>query len=82
MPRMANTSFREYKLFDSGAYPELPLSGKITWKVTQPSLEPKNDEERTQIEKLRSVMKHIRKASERKKHPTTETNMDSPQKEE
>jgi tetrahydromethanopterin S-methyltransferase subunit A len=28
--------FRGYKLYDPGAYPEAPLSGKLTWRVTQP----------------------------------------------
>ena len=28
--------FRGYALWDPGAYPEPPLSGRITWRVTQP----------------------------------------------
>ncbi|MBI5594377.1 MAG: tetrahydromethanopterin S-methyltransferase subunit A [Deltaproteobacteria bacterium] len=28
--------FRGYKLYDPGAYPEPPLCGKLTWRVTQP----------------------------------------------
>lgn len=28
--------FRSYSLWDPGAFPEPPLSGKITWRVTQP----------------------------------------------
>ena len=30
------TAFRNYMLYDPGAYPAGPLSGKITWRVTQP----------------------------------------------
>ncbi len=62
------TSFKQYELYDPGAYPAAPLSGKITWKVTRPSLEPKSDEERTQREKIQTLMERIRKAAE-KKHP-------------
>lgn len=28
--------FKEYSLHDPGAYPEPPMDGKITWRVTQP----------------------------------------------
>jgi tetrahydromethanopterin S-methyltransferase subunit A len=63
------TSFRKYTLYDTGAYPAEPLNGKITWKITQPSLEPKSDEERTQKEKIQDLMERIKKATQ-KKHPT------------
>jgi len=33
-------------LFDPGAFHEPPLSGKLTWKVTQPWAEPGDDKER------------------------------------
>ncbi len=62
------TSFRQYELYDPGAYPAEPLSGKITWKITQPSLEPKGDEERIQKEKIQHLMESIKKATQ-KKHP-------------
>lgn len=62
------TSFRQYELYDVGAYPAAPLSGKITWRVTRPSEQPKSDKERAQIEKLKSLMEHIKKVAE-KKHP-------------
>jgi len=61
------TPFRQYELCDPGAYPAAPLSGKITWRVTRPSLEPKSDEEREQVQKLKSLMERIRKATEGKK---------------
>lgn len=61
------TSFRQYKLYDPGAYPVVPLSGKITWEVTRPSEEPKSDEERGQVGKLKSLMESIRKSVEEKK---------------
>ena len=68
------TPFKQYELYDPGAYPEPPLSGKITWKVTRPSEQPKNDEERTQHEKIQALMERIKKASEKKPHPSSVTN--------
>jgi len=60
------TVFRNYTLYDPGAYPEAPLSGKITWRVTHPEREPKSDEERGQKEKLQALMERVRKATEAK----------------
>lgn len=75
------TSFRDYKIFDAGCYPEPPLSGKITWKITQPSLEPKSDEERTQREKIQALMDNIKKAAGKRNHPIAETDISSIEKE-
>lgn len=61
------TPFRGLNLHDPGAYPEPPLSGKITWRVTQPEREPKTGEERLQGEKLRGIMERIRKSVDEKK---------------
>ena len=66
------TQFRQYELYDTGAYSAEPLSGKITWKVTQPSLEPKSDEEQKQMQKIKSLMERIKKAAI-KQHPITES---------
>jgi len=60
------TSFRDYKLFDPGCYSEPPLNGKITWKVTQPSLEPKTDEERIQQEKIQNLVERIKQAADKR----------------
>ena len=61
------TGFREYELHDPGAYPEPPLSGKITWRVTHPEREPTSEEEQRQVEKLQSLMERIKKSVEDKK---------------
>jgi hypothetical protein len=37
--------FRGQPLFDPGAFPEPPLSGKLTWNVLQPWAEPDDDDE-------------------------------------
>lgn len=61
------TPFRSYVLQDPGAYPEPPLSGKITWRVTHPEREPKSEEERAQTNKLKALMERVRQAAESKK---------------
>ena len=52
--------FRGYSLYDMGAYPKPPLSGKITWRVTQPWSEPENDEERETLKKVKEQMELLK----------------------
>jgi len=61
------TEFRDYTLWDVGAYPEPALSGKITWRVTRPEKEPKDEEERKQMEKFHERMEWIRKRVQEKR---------------
>ena len=61
------TPFGNYVLSDPGAYPEPPLSGKITWKVSNPTTEPKDDQARTRVEKARELMERIKRSVEQKK---------------
>ncbi|MBI3987583.1 MAG: tetrahydromethanopterin S-methyltransferase subunit A [Lentisphaerae bacterium] len=61
------TPFRSYNLSDPGAFPEPPLSGKLTWRVTHPETEPKSEDERGHKQKLESLMERVRKAVEAKK---------------
>lgn len=58
--------FHGYRLHDPGAYPEPPLSGRITWRVANPHTEPKSEEEREEAGKFRDLAERIRKANERK----------------
>ena len=60
------TAFRGRMLHDPGAFPEPPLSGKITWRVAQPEREPKSDGERQQGQKLRDIMARVRRAVEKR----------------
>jgi tetrahydromethanopterin S-methyltransferase subunit A len=76
------TPFRGYMLHDPGAYPEPPLSGKITWRVTNPERQPKDEKERSQAEKLKALMERIRKAVEEKKHGAGGVSTKSPTEEE
>ncbi len=61
------TPFRDYTLCDPGAYPEPPLSGKITWRVTDPVREPKSEAERAQAGRLQALMDRAREAAEQKR---------------
>ncbi len=61
------TSFRNCTLFDPGAYPEGPLSGQLTWRVTRPQSEPKDENERQQRERLRDLMVRLKRGAEKKR---------------
>ena len=57
------TVFKNYELFDPGAYPAEPLSGKITWRITEPSSAPKSAEERAAKEQMQNLIERIRKSN-------------------
>jgi tetrahydromethanopterin S-methyltransferase subunit A len=59
--------FQGQQLYDAGAYPEPPMSGRITWKITQPWGEPKSDEERAAKKRAFELMEHIRQRTQRKR---------------
>jgi tetrahydromethanopterin S-methyltransferase subunit A len=61
------TSFQNYTLSDPGAYPEAPLSGQLTWRVTRPQAEPKDEAERQQRERLRDLMARVKRGAQKKK---------------
>lgn len=62
------TQFENYTLYDIGAYPEEPISAKLTWRVTNPVAEPKDEEEGRQKEELLKKMEWIkRKVEERRR---------------
>ncbi|MBU2567877.1 MAG: hypothetical protein ABIJ16_05855 [Bacteroidota bacterium] len=61
--------FRGYELFDPGAFPVPAICKKITWMVTHPEREPKDEDERKQIERLKTQMEWIKqKLEEKKRH--------------
>ena len=59
--------FRGYSLYDPGAYPAPPLSGKITWRVTKPWVEPPEASEREAIARAMEMIERFRENSKRKK---------------
>jgi tetrahydromethanopterin S-methyltransferase subunit A len=52
--------FRGYSLFDPGAYPEAPLSGKLTWRVTQPWAEILDEKERAAKIRAQEFMERLK----------------------
>ncbi|PIU52878.1 MAG: hypothetical protein COS90_09160 [Deltaproteobacteria bacterium CG07_land_8_20_14_0_80_60_11] len=52
--------FRGYSLYDPGAYPEAPLSGKLTWRVTQPWAEVLDEKERAAKIRAQEFMERLR----------------------
>ena len=69
--------FRGYMLHDPGAYPEPPLCGKITWRITHPEREPKTQEERQQAGRVKEISERIRRAAEEKRRPTSQAPINS-----
>ena len=65
-------AFKDYTLCDPGALPELPLSGKITWRVTRPEREPKSDEERKEVDKFTAMAQRIQHAMRKRTNPDAE----------
>ena len=59
--------FRGYSLCDPGAYPEPPLSGKITWRVTQPWAEPEDEKEQEAVRRAKDLMERLRARNREKK---------------
>jgi tetrahydromethanopterin S-methyltransferase subunit A len=58
--------FLGYSLYDPGAYPQSPLSGKITWRVTQPWGGSIDDEEFEALEKLKTLIEQRLKEKRKK----------------
>ena len=58
--------FRDYSLYDVGAYPDEPLSGKITWRVTMPWAVPENKKEEEALEKAKELLEKLRERYKRK----------------
>ena len=61
------TLFDGQTLYDIGAYPEGPISAKLTWRVTNPVFEPKDESERKQKEGFMKRMEEIKKKVQAKR---------------
>ena len=53
-------NFKGYSLYDPVAYPEPPLSGKITWRVTKLWTETEDETERLALEKVKEQMELLK----------------------
>ena len=52
--------FEGQTVYDIGAYPEPPMSGKITERVTEPWKQPQNDQEREAVRKMQELMDRLK----------------------
>ncbi len=52
--------FRNQSIYDMGAYEDPPLSGRITWRITQPWAEPKDEGERAAMEKANRLIAQLK----------------------
>lgn len=57
--------FRGYSLYDPGAYPEPPLSGKLTWRITQPWAEVLDDKEREAKRRAQELIERLKAISKK-----------------
>jgi len=55
--------FKGYSLFDPGAFPQPPLSGNITMKVTNPWVEPPDEKERDAVERAKALIEQLKARS-------------------
>lgn len=56
----APVSFRGHSLYDPGAYPDPPLSGKITMRVTQPWIDPPNEKEADAVKNAKALIEKLK----------------------
>ena len=56
--------FMGYTVHDIGAYPEPPLDGKLTWRVTQPWSAPCDEKEQDAVQKAKELMERLRKKND------------------
>ena len=59
--------FRGYSLYDPGAYPKPPLSGKLTWRITEPWAEVLDDKEREAKKRAQELMERLKAKSKKLK---------------
>jgi tetrahydromethanopterin S-methyltransferase subunit A len=53
--------FMGYSLYDTGAYPEAPLSGKITQRVMQPWTLPADEKEQAAVQRMQAMVERLKK---------------------
>ena len=63
----SRVEFRGQFLFDPGAFPEPPMSGRITWRITQPWAEPTDEVERQALGKTQELIKKLQDMQKQKK---------------
>jgi tetrahydromethanopterin S-methyltransferase subunit A len=61
------TRFRDYELFDPGAFPAEPICTTLTWRVRQPWYAPRNAQEQAAADRLQDLMALIKAKTEAKR---------------
>lgn len=61
------TQFADHMLHDPGAFPEPPLSGKITWRIADPARHPKDQAERAQAQRFQALSERVRRAAAKRR---------------
>ena len=54
------TRFKDYELWDMGAYNAEPICNVITWKITNPAYGPKNEKEKEALEKMQDLIRRLK----------------------
>lgn len=57
----APTAFKDYQLWDPGAFEKGPVIGTVTWKITTPYQPPTNEGEKKAVEKMQKMMEMLKK---------------------
>ena len=70
------TRFRDYELFDPGAFPADPICSTITWKVRQPWYAPRNAEEQAAVNRIEALMEEVRRTTAQKRAGTSTDSSD------
>ena len=65
------TAFGKMMLSDPGAFGEPALDGRITWRISEPYKEPRDDQERAQLDRIKDLVDRIRKSADAKRHGGT-----------
>ncbi len=65
------TRFKEYELFDPGAFRAEPICATITWKVRQPWYAPRNTQEQAALDRAHALMEEIRRKTAQKRDPSS-----------
>jgi len=58
--RESPAEFRGCSFYDPGAYPEPPMSGRITWRVTEPWAAVLGDRQRQAKQRVLELMERLR----------------------
>jgi tetrahydromethanopterin S-methyltransferase subunit A len=57
--------FKDYELWDMGAFEEEAICGKITWRITNPAYAPKDKKEQEAFIKMQQLMKKLKERSKK-----------------